>query len=350
VTSRCLSTSGSSAPGPNSRSPSRSLRMICSGVCRRRVPLGVNPPAPIIGDRTLTTSGPLHGIRSKEHILPILGRRRLRELSAEDVDRWLAAKSKEVSTRTLRSIHSILNRSIKHAQARDKIKRNVVALCDIPTGLPGRPSKSLTLAQAQAVLAATERSSLHAYIVLSLLIGARTEELRALTWPHVDLEGKPAASPPVPPSVMVWRSVRVDGDTKTRKSRRTLAMPKRCAEALLLHQERQDTMRGAGKSWQEHDLVFASTVGAELDAHNVRRAFRKVIKDAGLPPTEWTPREMRHSFVSLLSDSGVPLDDISRLVGHSGTAVTETIYRKQIRPVMQKGATVMDQIFSIEPD
>ncbi len=63
-----------------------------------------------------------------------------------------------------------------------------------------------------------ERTSLHAYIVVSLLTGARTEELRALTWSHVDFE----ATPPV---IMVWRSVRAGGDTKTRKSRRTLELP-----------------------------------------------------------------------------------------------------------------------------
>jgi len=51
-------------------------------------------------------------------------------------------------------------------------------LCDIPQGRTGRPSKSLTLAQAEALLAAAEGTSTHAYIVVSLLIGARTEELR----------------------------------------------------------------------------------------------------------------------------------------------------------------------------
>ena len=58
-----------------------------------------------------------------------------------------------------------------------------------------------------------------------------------------------------------------------------------------------------------------------------------------------TPRELRHSFVSLLSDAGVPVDEISRLVGHSGTSVTELVYRHQIRPVIQTGATVMDRLF-----
>ncbi|MBB4931272.1 integrase [Lipingzhangella halophila] len=60
---------------------------------------------------------------------------------------------------------------------------------------------------------------------------------------------------------------------------------------------------------------------------------------------EWTPRELRHSFVSLMSDSGVRLEDIARLVGHSGTSVTETVYRKQIRPVITGGAEAMDGIF-----
>ncbi len=280
------------------------------------------------------------------HILPHLGWRRLRELSADDVDRWLAQMAKILSTRTLRLLHSILNRSVRHAQARDNVKRNVVMLCEIPTGQPGRPSKALTLEQAEAVLTAAETSPLCAYIVLSLLLGARTEELRALTWDHVDLVGQPDADPEVLPSIAVWRSVRAGGDTKTRKSRRTLALPTRCVTALETHRVNQDAARKrADHTWQEHNRVFASAVGTELDAHNVRRAFRKVVEAAGLVAAEWTPREMRHSFVSLLSASGVALEDIARLVGHSGPAVTEAIYRKQIRPVMEQGATVMNRIF-----
>ena len=55
---------------------------------------------------------------------------------------------------------------------------------------------AVTLAQADAVLTAAERTRMRAYVVLSLLTGARTEELRALTWDHVDLTGNPDANPP----------------------------------------------------------------------------------------------------------------------------------------------------------
>jgi integrase len=49
-----------------------------------------------------------------------------------------------------------------------------------------------------------------------------------------------------------------------------------------------------------------------------------------LDPADWTPRELRHSFVSVLSDSGVSLNDIADLCGQSGTTVTEKVYRHQL--------------------
>lgn len=154
----------------------------------------------------------------------------------------------------------------------------------------------------------------------------------------------------VPPTVEVWHSVRAGGDTKTKKSRRTLALPQRCVNALRDHQKtQQDDRADAGTDRHENGLVFASRVGTELDSHNVRRAFRAVVKKAGMVPEEWTPRELRHSFVSILSDSGVSIQDIADLCGHAGTVVTvvtEKVYRHQLRPVLLGGAVAMDQIFA----
>jgi integrase len=92
-------------------------------------------------------------------------------------------------------------------------------------------------------------------------------------------------------------------------------------------------------------LVFATANGTGMDAGNVRRTFRRVVKSADMNPDEWTPRELRHSFVSILSDDGVPLSDIADLCGHAGTSVTEKVYRHQLRPVLLRGAIAMDRIF-----
>jgi response regulator of citrate/malate metabolism len=84
---------------------------------------------------------------TRTHVIPALGARKLAQLSAEEVDEWLATKSKTLSTDTLHRLLSILRQSIRRAQARDLVKRNVALLCDVPRGTAGRPSKALTLAQ-----------------------------------------------------------------------------------------------------------------------------------------------------------------------------------------------------------
>jgi integrase len=58
-----------------------------------------------------------------------------------------------------------------------------------------------------------------------------------------------------------------------------------------------------------------------------------------------TKTELRQSFVSIMSDNGVPIETIADLVGHAGTAVTEKVYRHQLKPVITKGAETMNTSF-----
>src|SRR5258708_8039040 len=60
---------------------------------------------------------------------------------------------------------------------------------------------------------------------------------------------------------------------------------------------------------------------------------------------DWTPRDLRHTFVSPMSDDGMAIEKISRLVGNASSHVTETVYRQELRPVLQEGAEVMDRLF-----
>jgi len=178
---------------------------------------------------------------------------------------------------------------------------------------------------------------------LCLATGIRTEEARALRWEHVQF-GDPAARPPAPASAAVWRSVRAHADTNTEKSRRTLGLPQMAVDALRADKMRQAKERLAGGQWSDHDLVFSTRTGAPLDAANVRREFRAVCRAAKIGE-HWTPRELRHSFVSLMSSSGVPVEEIARLAGHSNTRTTEVVYRRELRPVLTTGAEAMDRLF-----
>ena len=287
-------------------------------------------------------------VKKNEHVLaPILaaiGARRLRELTAGDVHQALTAMARNYSSAAVAMGHNALTRAIRHAEARDLVGRNVAVLVDTPKGQVGRPSKSLTLEQASALLAAAEGTRMHAYVTLCLAIGIRTEEARALRWEHIDF-GDPDGDPPVSASAAVWRSVRAHGDTKTEKSRRTLGLPEMAVDALRAHKKRQAVERlAAGAEWSDQDLVFCTRTGSALDAANVRREFRGGCKAAGIGD-HWTPRELRHSFVSLMSNSGVPVEEIARIAGHSSSRTTEVVYRRELRPILTAGAEAMDKLF-----
>jgi integrase len=138
----------------------------------------------------------------------------------------------------------------------------------------------------------------------SQLTGARTEELRALTWSHLDLEGDLSGMPPKPLSIQLWPFLRAGGETKTKRSRRTLELPEVCIVALREH-------RCSGRLG-----------GFGADTPRITAQFRR------------PALQLRCAVV-----------DIAHLVGHSSTNVTEKIYRKEQRPVLSRGTTAMDALF-----
>lgn len=181
---------------------------------------------------------------------------------------------------------------------------------------------------------------MHPYIAVSLLAGLRPEEVRALEWDRVHVDAPT-------PYIEVWRSIRLGGDVKTEKSRRTLAISGYVVHVLAIQAAHVERARAAaGIEWQENNLVFPSLLGRPQDAHNVRRMFRDALSNVeDLDPEKWTPYELRHSFVSILSHSGLAIEEISRLMGHNGTRVTELVYHHELRPILESGASIMDQVF-----
>ena len=91
--------------------------------------------------------------------------------------------------------------------------------------------------------------------------------------------------------------------------------------------------------------MFATTIGTMLDQANIRREFRQITTAAGVG-ADWVPRELRHTFVSIMSADGVRVEEIARVAGHKQTSTAELVYRRELRPVITTGAEVMDKVFS----
>jgi integrase len=346
--------------------------------------------------------------QAEKWINPKIGATKLKDFKATNCDRFYKDLGHQLSKASLVKIKSMLARSIRRAQKFELIGRNVAELVDLPRGQPGRPSRAMTEAQASKVLnaasgqatgyvkvvkasngrygathAATEtgelacgtnpRNSAHvtetstelkettcrlcraqlgldqnadtsvrleALFVLSITLGLRPGELRKLTWDHVDLANG---------VIHVWRSASRSGGTKTPQSKRSLVLPKRAVDALAKHKKRQAAERLAvGTAWHNTNLVFCHEDGHPYTKDALNWRFGKMTKRAGIG--HWHAHEGRHTAVSIMSQNGVPLQDISDTVGHKSTHVTETVYRHVIAPAIRGGATVMDRIFTDQPN
>ncbi len=156
-----------------------------------------------------------------------------------------------------------------------------------------------------------------------------------MAWDDVDLTGQPAAAPR--PAVHLHHPVGA--------GRRGAEARERAAVGWRSRRSRSGPLRRSGSgrpvtgSWRERSgrtmaWCSARMPGTQLDHHNVRRGFIKVTRAAGIG-RGWTPRELRHSFVSLPSDGGMSIERTSHLAGHKTTAVTEAVcwHRVSIRPI-----------------
>ena len=270
----------------------------------------------------------------EKHLVPALGGYRLRSLECEHVEDMLADMAADgMSTSSLTRVHSTLTRALTWAQRRGKVYRNVSALVETPAGTQ-RPSHALTVDQVTTVLKKAVGDRLEALWILGFVLGMRPGELTGLLWANVYFDTG---------VITIWESLKHrkgklwQGDTKTLRSRRKIKALPITLDALKKHKARQAAERlAAGTEWEDTGHVFTTQAGTPIDPANLRRAFRALLKSAGIPakqpteecpkPGQWHPNEMRHSAGSYMDAMGVPPKRVASILGHEGTRTTEGVY------------------------
>jgi integrase len=285
-----------------------------------------------------------------ERIIAALGTVKIARLTVAQVERFLAdAAAEELSADMLRRLRSTLRLAIRRAERDGKASRNVAALAEIPPA-PRRQSRSMNLDQIRALLELDLTAWWRAYLTCAAMCGLRPGELLGLRWKDVDFEAgvlrvrKCLKSLPDPAS---GKRILVLEELKTERSKRTIRMPRQVATALLALRKEQAAAKlrlGAAYDVRGLAIVFGDGAGAPKWPQDVRSRFQTLCGRAGIGEG-WTPREQRHTFVSVLSDSGVDIEKIADAVGHVNSTVTKAVYRHQIADEITSAATVMDSIF-----
>ncbi|WP_410050029.1 tyrosine-type recombinase/integrase [Actinomadura sp. CNU-125] len=121
--------------------------------------------------------------------------------------------------------------------------------------------------------------------------------------------------------------------------------PDRLWKLLRRHHARQAKEKlKAGEEWQDSGRCSARRPGEAAGRRERSTGVPAHQQEGGIGET-WSPRELRPSFVSITSESGLPIEAIADLCGHSSPSVTGEIYRHQLRPVITRGAQVGDSVF-----
>ena len=285
-----------------------------------------------------------------DRIIAKLGKIKVARLTVTQVERLLEGMAAGgYAADTMRRTRSLLRLAIRRAQRDGRILRNVAELAEIPAG-PRRQSKSMTLPQIRALLSLKLNKWWRAYIVTALMCGLRPGELLGLRWEDVDFRAgviRVRKCLKALPDPETGKRRLVLEELKTERSRRTIRMPRHVATVLQALRRDQAAKRlKLGELYDVRGLgiVFGDDAGAPRWPQDVRKYFIILCDRAGIGKN-WTPREQRHTFVSVLSASGVSIEDIADAVGHVNSTVTKATYRHQIVDEVTAVATAMDAIF-----
>lgn len=277
----------------------------------------------------------------EKHLVPALGRIRLKSLTPAEVEAMLRRKADSgLSGSTCMRIRSVLQMALHRAQVEGHLHRNVAELARRPK-VTHEERRSVTAEEAKRLLAAVRGTPMEAPLTVMLLHGLRPGEAMGLTWDDIDFDER---------VLWVRRSLKREpaglrlGDVKTAKSQRPLAMPTPVLRALRRRKVQQaEELLRAGVGSPPDNLVFTTSAGTPIDPSNLRRALTRATKAAELG--HWKPYELRHSCTSLLSAAGVPLEQIADILGHKGVRMTAEVYRHRVDPVIDSGVEAMEALF-----
>ena len=172
------------------------------------------------------------------------------------------------ATQSIKMSRSVLVRAIRRAQRDGLVIRNVAELVPCPHGTV-RKSRSMTVAQVEALLSASARISpwLRAYVYAGIMTGLRPGELLGLRWEDIDTaEGvirvRMSVKLVTRPGATKRPSVE---DLKTDRSKRTLVMPAPVAAMLSALRRDQAAIRlRSGGAYADQGLVFRPVTAAVL--------------------------------------------------------------------------------------
>jgi integrase len=178
---------------------------------------------------------------------------------------------------------------------------------------------------------------------LMLMTGLRRGEALGLSWNNVDFaEGTVRVTQTL--SMVGEGSKTVLKEVKTPHSRRTIYVGHDVMTVLREHKAKQDAERLLmGSDWQDgHNLVFTTPLGTPVGPRNLDRSFKGLALNASVKPINL--HGLRHTHASLALQRGVPVEVLSKRLGHARVDITLNLYRHVYDIEMREAALTFDDL------
>lgn len=270
----------------------------------------------------------------EQRLIPALGSIQLDKLTPSHIESYKAKALKSgrrdgkggLSPQTVVHHLRALHTALEYAVRMDKLARNPCDRVQAPQ-VDHQDMQTLGASDMLRMLAElqTRKPKLYIPTLLAATTGLRLGEVLGLRWTDVDQE---AGTVTVQQTLQRTKTKGLAfKPPKTRKSRRTVPLPRMTVEALQNYwlQLCKERMRcGLGKP-PRLSLVCCEVDGSPLDPNYVSKQFGEVLKRIpDMPRVRF--HDLRHGMATLMLKAGTQLKVVSDVLGHSKTGITGDLY------------------------
>ena len=304
----------------------------------------------------------------KNYIIKPLGDMYMADVTADDIKLVMVPVSKKSSS-VYRSVNMLMKCIFYSAEESHLLYENPTKNISGKGGIPKKEKKALTDQQVEQLLEAIKGLPPYVFVMIGLYAGLRREEILALKWDSVYLDGEV-------PYISVRRAWHAEhnrpvitDELKTKAARRDVPIPECLAECLR-----------EAKAESKSEFVVASRDGEPLSYTQFKRLWQYIVTRSTKERTyvryvngqkikhtvtpvlgekaahngevvysldfQVTPHQLRHTYITNLIYAAVDPKTVQYLAGHENSKITMDIYAKVKYNRPQELASVVNSAFN----
>ena len=289
--------------------------------------------------------------RLRRYVFPFLGSIRMVDLKTEHIIAWMnELKRSGKSANTINGARRVLTGMCKYAARTRVIPFNPVLATDSMRRQVGEKSQVREPwnqdEMNQVLRAVVGDSKLDCFLHLMMHTGMRPGEVLGLRWKDIDEAGSFLS---VTGTLKQARRITPNGqgvvrmernEPKTLASRRPITISPELNQALERQKMYESLTRiTAEKNWVESGYVITTQVGTPVSLSNLRKAYIKFLSAQSIRYIRL--HDIRHAVATLSLGLGIPIEQVSQVLGHTRIETTKSIYAQHVPKFTENFALVL---------